>query len=315
MQPIVLFRSSNISNVKFSIGSRFTMFDVGSYGSELRIDAIVGSDDLIGVEYYHPLGDKGFFIAPRARFAATSVDLFAEGDRVAEYRERKVAAGVAVGYIFNRRSQLRFGYEVGRDDAKVSIGDPLLPNIKGLLSDAEVQFAYEGHDNAMVPTTGVSLTAQGRWFFTAPGAAQAFPQADIRGSGLKRLNAKASIFTYGSAGTTFSKTAAPLEQFTLGGPFRLGAFGPQEFRGDHYALLGGGYLQHVGSLPTFLGRKIYGAGWYELGSAFFEKESAVYRSSVSGALLLETRFGPVVVGGAFGSGGRGKIFVSMGRIF
>jgi NTE family protein len=167
----------------------------------------------------------------------------------------------------------------------------------------------------MVPTRGVSVIGEGRWFFAAPGAAEAFPQAEIRSSGLKRISEKGSLFTYGSAGTTFSRAASPIEQFTLGGPFRLGAFGPQEFRGDHYFLLSGGYLQRVGYLPVFLGRKIYGAGWYEFGSAFFEKDSAVYRSSVSGALLMETRLGPVVIGGAVGSGGRGKIFISMGRIF
>jgi hypothetical protein len=39
--PIVCVRETNISDVNFSRG-RFTMFDVGGYGSELRIDAIVG---------------------------------------------------------------------------------------------------------------------------------------------------------------------------------------------------------------------------------------------------------------------------------
>ena len=313
--PIVQLRSSNISNVKLSIGGRFTMFDVGAYGSELRVDAILGSDNLIAAEYYRPLGGRGFFVAPRALFGSSSVDLYTDGDRVAEYRGRTLAAAVDLGYIFNRKTQLRFGYEVGRDEAKVSVGDPVLPTVKGLHSEATARFVYEGHDNAMVPTRGVSLIAEGRWFFAAPGADQAFPQAEMQASGLKQLSERGSLFTYGSAGTTFSKTASPIEQFTLGGPFHLGAFGPHEFRGDHYFLFSGGYFHRVGYLPVFLGRKIYGAGWYEFGSAFFEKDSAVYHSSVSGALIMETRLGPVVVGGAVGSGGRGKIFISMGRVF
>ena len=178
-----------------------------------------------------------------------------------------------------------------------------------------VRIVYDGHDSAMVPTRGVSVAAEGRWFFAAPGVGQGFPQADFRASGLKRLNEKASVFTYGRAGTTFSRAAAPLQQFTLGGPFRLGAFGPQEFRGDHYFLASGGYLQRVGYLPPFLGGKIYGVGWYELGSAFFDKASVRYRSSISGAVIIETRLGPLTIGGALGSGSRGKIFISMGRIF
>jgi NTE family protein len=313
--PIVQLRSSNISDVKFSIGGRFTIFDVGSYGSELRVDTIVGSDNLLGVEYFRPLGERGFFVAPHAEFAGTSVDLFAAGDRVAEYRQRRIAVGLNTRYIFNRRSQISFGYEVGREQAKVSIGDPLLPTIKGLLSDVSARFVFEGHDSAMVPTRGISVNTEARWFFDAPGATQAFPQAEIRASDLKPLNDKSSLFMYGGAGTTFSKSAAPLEQFTLGGPFRLSAFGPQEFRGDKYVLLSSGYLRRVGYLPEFLGRKIYGAGWYEVGSAFFDRSDAVYRSSVSGAVIMETRLGPLVIGGAVSSDRRGKIFVSMGRLF
>src|SRR4030095_7642963 len=99
--PIVLLRSSNISNVKFSGGARATMFDVGGYGSELRVDAIIGSDDLLAAEYYRPIGPKGFFLAPRAEFSAQSVDLFTEGDRVAEYRQRRIAAAIDTGFTFD----------------------------------------------------------------------------------------------------------------------------------------------------------------------------------------------------------------------
>ena len=31
--------------------------------------------------------------------------------------------------------------------------------------------------------------------------------------------------------------------------------------------------------------------------------------------MMETRLGPLVIGGAVGSGTRGKIFIQMGRIF
>ena len=313
--PIVLYRSSNISNVKFSLGARLTSFDIGGHGSELRFDAIIGSDDLLAGEYYRPVGDKGFFVAPRAFFAATSLDLYANGDRVAEYRNRRVGAGVDLGFTLNRRTQFRVGYEIGRERARVSIGSPIIPEVDGLLSKASARFVYDGLDDAMVPTRGFSIAGEGRWFFDAPGAPQSFPQSEVRYTALKPMSDKVSIFTYGSAGTSFSKDAAPLEQFTLGGPFRLGAFGPQEFRGDHYFLVSGGYLQRVGYLPPFLGRKIYGSGWYEFGSAFFDKDNAEYHSSVSGALIMETRLGPLTLGGAFGSDGRGKIFISMGRIF
>jgi len=313
--PIVALRSSNIADVKFSIGGRFTIFDIGEYGSELRFDAIIGSDDLLGIEYFRPLGQKGLFVAPRALFEANSVDLFSDGDRVAEYRQRKVAAGVDFGYIFNRRTEVRVGYEVGRAQAKVSIGDPVLPSVRGLISDASASFSFEGQNSANVPTRGLSFNANAHWYFAAPGSEGGFPQAQIRAANHMPLNEKSSLFLYGGAGTTFSDTAAPLQQFTLGGPFRLGAFGPQEFRGDNFVLAGAGYQHRVGYLPEFLGRKIYAAGWYEIGGTSFSGSDFDLRNSVSGGLLLETRIGPLVMGGAFGEGGRGRIFISLGRIF
>jgi NTE family protein len=316
--PVVRLRTGELSEVKFSIGGRFTMFDVGSHGAELRIDGLLGSENLLGVEYYKPLGEKGekgFFLAPRAHLATKSVDLFQDGDRVAEYLQQKIAAALDAGYIFNRKTRLRVGYEIGRETARVSIGDPLLPTVEGLVSSARTQFVYEGRDSATVPTRGASLYAEGRWFFAAPGSEDAFPQAELAASAFKPLSEKGSLFTYGSGGTTFSKLAAPLQQFTLGGPLRLGAFGSDEFRGDHYVLLSGGYLHRVGYLPPFLGRSIYGAGWYETGSAFFKGSNADFRHSVSGALIMETRLGPFVAGGAFGSDTRGKLFISLGRVF
>jgi len=313
--PIIQYRSSNLSSVDFSLGGRVTVFDVAKYGSELRVDLVLGTDNLIAGEYYWPLGDKGFFVAPRGFFAANSLDLYTDGERIAEYRERRGGVGIDLGYTLNRRAQLRVGYEVGGEHARVAIGEPILPEVSGLTSKSTVQIVYDGHDSAMVPTRGVGVAAGGRWVFDAPGGDQGFPQADFGASGLKRLNDKASVFTYGHAGTTFSKVAAPLEQFTLGGPFRLGAFGPQEFRGDHYFLASAGYLQRIAYLPPVLGHKLYGAGWYELGSAFIDKDSIKCRSSVSAAMIMETRLGPLTIGGALGSGSQGKFIIAMGKVF
>jgi NTE family protein len=313
--PIIQFQSSDISDVELSLGARLTGYDVGGYGSELRLDGLVGSNDLLAIEYFRPIGRRGLFISPRAYSAASSANLFSEGVRVAEYRQRKVAAGLDAGYIFNRRSQLRIGYEVADAQAKVSIGDPLLPDIKGLVSDASTRFVYDGLNSAMVPTSGVRVSAEGHWFFQAPGAARAFPLAELRAAAFQPLTNKSSIFVYGGGGTAFSRIAGPLEQFTLGGPFRLGAYGRGEFRGSNYVLASGGFMHRLGYLPELLGGKIYAVGWYEVGCAFNRSAETNYLNSVSGAAMMETRLGPFRFGGAFGEGGRGRIFVSWGRSF
>ncbi len=66
VRPIILIDGSDYNNVLFSMGARFTFLDFGSYRSELRSDAIIGSQYLIDSEYYHPFTPTtNWFVAPR----------------------------------------------------------------------------------------------------------------------------------------------------------------------------------------------------------------------------------------------------------
>ena len=107
------------------------------------------------------------------------------------------------------------------------------------------------------------------------------------------------------------ETAAPLQQFTLGGPLRLGAYNLDEFRGDDYRLLSAGYLHRIGQLPPFLGGKIMAGSWYELGKA----GTGSYHNSISAGLAAETALGPFFIGDSFGEAGRRRFFFAIGRLF
>jgi hypothetical protein len=101
----------------------------------------------------------------------------------------------------------------------------------------------------------------------------------------------------------------------LGGPLRLSAYGRDEFRGNKYVLIGGGYLHNIGYLPAFLGRKIYAGGWYEGGQTYIRRADANFLNDASGGLIFETILGPATIGGSWGEGGRGRLFLSLGRFF
>ena len=313
--PILQIESTHTSDVNLAAGFRLTNFDVGAYGAELRTDVLVGSRNLFGVEYYRPIERKGFFVAPRAYYASERVDLYSNGNRMAQYLVRRGAAAIDVGYIFDRRSQLRVGYELGRADASVDIGGPVLPSVEGTFSAASARYVFDSQDSEIVPTRGVRLTSESAWYFKSPGAPVGFPQAELIGSWFKTVNEHGLLFGYGGAGSTFDKDPGPIQQFTLGGPFRLSAFGRDEFRGDKYVLASAGYLHRVGYLPAFLGKKIYVGGWYEGGQVFINRANTNYLNDVTGAFVLETLLGPATIGGAWGEGGRGKFFISIGRLF
>jgi NTE family protein len=149
----------------------------------------------------------------------------------------------------------------------------------------------------------------------SPGAPSSYRQAEAGISSVQPIGEKGAIFEYASGGTTFNRVPGPVQQFTLGGPLRLSAYGLAQFRGSDYALAAAGYRHRVASLPTLRAGRVYAAAWYEGGSAFFRHEVAHYRDDAAGALIVETFLGPLTFGGAWGNGGHAKIFFSLGRFF
>jgi len=124
-----------------------------------------------------------------------------------------------------------------------------------------------------------------------------------------------SVFSILAAGTTFGNQAAPLQQFTAGGPLRLGAYGLEEFRGNDSLNVTLGYLHHLFQLPSILGGKVMAGSWYEFGGAFQRFEHAHYLNDVSIGLVAETFVGPMVIGYSYGESGRNYLYFSIGRLF
>ena len=273
-----------------------TIFDVGRYGTEWRNDLILGSNTLLATEYYRPLGKSKFFIAPRASYSRNRVNFFTGGNRTAEYVVQSFKTGFDAGYNFNLRSELRAGFTAGYENASRRIGDAILPNIKGGFATASARWTYDGLDKAQVPTKGIMSRNSINYFFDSPDAVNKYVQAETRNLVFKQINTKYVAFGIGNAGTTFGDTAPQLQKFALGGPFRLGGYGYDEFRASNFLQGGGGFLYNPKSFPSFLGGKVYLGAWYEGGSAFENFSSANYRQSVTGGAIVETPLGPVFLG-------------------
>ncbi len=309
---------SDINAINFTIGTRVTLYDLGSHGAEWRNDFKLGFRNLFLTEYYKPVGERGFFVAPRAAYRRDRQDLFISGVRNAEFQADRIGAGFDIG-LMRERSELRAGYEYARISASSRIGLPDLTEIDGNIHLARVRFAFDGQNSSTVPTRGTRFIAEGRMFFDAPDSADNFPQLEIRGSTFKPLFTPGSIFAALSAGTSFNKQSGILEQYLLGGPFRFGAFDRDELRVNHYALGSFGYMRRLRRLPSLVGDSIYAGGWFDqlytsggLTGAF---DSQKHRSALSLGLIMDTKIGPVSIVGSYGEGGRGVIYFALGRFF
>ncbi len=311
----IVANNSEADSVQFNLRSRLTFFDVGSYGSEWRVDASIGSRPSFATEYCRPF-DSGFFLAPRLFAGRDLTNLYRNGQREAQYRTRFAGAGFDVGHhLENRRDELRLGFQVAHADGTVVVGDPLLPSLDGMISKAQVGWVHDGLDNPIVPRKGLGIELSGSWFFKSPGASTRFLQSELRVSNAVPLGQKNSLVMRLAGGSSFGNTAPPLQQFTLGGLSRLGGFGADEFRGSRYFLASPGYLHEVAELPLVVGKKVYITAWHDFGSVFERAGPRDYHNSASLGVVAETLIGPFFVGTSWGEAGRHKVYFSLGRLF
>ena len=306
---------ADIDNIRLGIRSRTTFWDVGAYGSEWRVDLGFGPETFARSEYYYPAG-WGFFLAPRAFVEGEKIPLFEDGQRVAEYKATSAGAGFDLGYGFGSRThEIRLGYEISHLDARVRIGDPLLPSVEGTVGVASLGWIHDRLDSAVVPRSGFRVELRPNWFFQSPGISGGFPQAELKFAFFQRVGEPNTVFVLGEGGTTFGETAPPAQQLTLGGPLRLGAFHQDEFRGSRLIFSTQGYIHRIGSLPALFGGKIYAGLWHEIGAVFEPQGQRDYLNVLSGGVLAETILGPVIVGGSWGEGGRYLFYFSVGSLF
>ncbi len=302
-------------NVNFNFLARLTFFDIGKHGAEWRNDLRLGSNGYLASEYYRPIGRTKFFVAPRGSYERRRINLFNEGNRIVEYVGQTAQIGVDVGYDINSRSELRAGYTLGYQSISRRIGDPLLPDLQGIFSTFGVRWTYDSLDKAQVPTSGILARNTLNYFFDSPGSTGGFSQGETRLTGFRPMRERNILFVFGGGGTTFSSTAPSLQQFTLGGPFRIGGYGFEELRGSNYLHGGVGVLHNPAIIPSFLGGKTYIGAWYEGGSMFERIGDANYRQSASAGAIFETPVGPVFIGGSVNENGRGRFYFSFGRVF
>ena len=306
-------------DVDLSLGTRITMMDITGLGSEWRFDASVGSAPSIGTEFYQPLGGErpvhgGAFISPRARYARISENLYAGSDLVAIYSRQRAGAGLDLGWNSGGSTRFRAGYDIAYVRSVSSVGDPPLPRISGTEQALRARFDYDGRDTAYLAGRGVRLTGTAQWFLEAPDAPRPF--GTVEGSLLAAhpLGREKILSLTMEGGSSFGDTPPILYQFTLGGPFRLGAYATSVFRGPQYLIGSVTYKVPVGRLPKLLGGKMYVETFVESGSVFEDLTRVRFKSSFTAGLAADTLLGPFFVGASVGQGGEARMYFMIGRL-
>jgi NTE family protein len=327
--PPFLMLGLNLENTtstdfRITATARYLAFDTVGSGSELRIDGTVGSDPGVAIELYEPIRSTALFVAPYAGVTTDTFNLVMDDAVIARYGQTTSRVGLNVGVNLGARSDLRLGAYYGRASASIQIGDPTFPEFGGKESGAQLAWRLDTQDSPVVPAGGTRSEARLLHVFDAPAIEvegrpfdfdTTFTQLSAAADRFWSRGANHRLFAYGGIGTSFDAQPLPTQQFTLGIPFRLGAYDAGEIRGAHYYLATGGYLRRVGRLPDFMGGSVFMGGWLENGDAFDEWRDAAWRSHGGAGLVMDTLIGPAILAGNWSFDGRWRTYVGVGRLF
>jgi NTE family protein len=310
---------SGVAAFDFAAGARITFMDIAHRGGEWRNDVLFGSSNLAATEFYQPMAGTRFFVAPFAFASKTARNSFTGLARVAVFGDERAGGGFDIGYDSGRRSEVRIGYENFSGRLSPLVGSQGLPIVSGDTGEFRARYVWDGQDSPAVPSTGTRIVATASRVLQSPGLAHRVGQLDVQTSSFIPTGPKTSLFLIASGGTTFRGSAGPFQVFALGGPFRLGAYLPQEFLGNHYAYSSFGFRRELYRLPQLVGRKVYWGGWYEAGSAFGaaarDPGPVVVRGTFNLGLISETILGPIALAGSVSPSGQSRVNFSIGRLF
>jgi NTE family protein len=320
----VNLENTTSSDFRITATARYLAFDVLGSGSELRIDGTIGSDPAVAMELYRPIGSSPLFIAPYAGVRRTTFDFIQDDAVIARYRETMARVGINVGVNLGARSDLRLGTYIGRATASIDVGNPGFPELRGKETGGELVWRLDTQDSPVVPSTGTYSQVRLSRVFNTPDVQlpdgtvpfdEAITQFAAAANRFWSFGPSNRLFVYGGLGASADPVPLPIYQFTLGTPFRLGAYSPGELRGDHYYVATGGAFRRVGRLPDFMGGPIFAGGWLENGDAFNDWADAHWRTNGGVGLVMDTIIGPVVIAGSWGFDGRWRTYFGVGRVF
>ncbi len=318
VRPLVLIDGSQYNNVLFSLGGRITFLDLGGYGSEWRNDVIFGTEYGITSEYYRPLRPGGkWFVAPRLTATSSEFNGYTSDNSLAAlYRERQAGGGADIGYEFGRAGELRLGYQAEYFSYSLEVGDKgLEPTVAGRQSFSRIKYQLLNVDDPVVPRTGQLANFRTQYFDANPGGSSKFFLTEGQFTNFTRIGELNSIFFSGGGGTTYGDNTVGVPVFTLGGSLYFPAWGTDEILTNQYSIGTAGYLRQLAKLPPLIGDKLYFETRADVGQFKTVTNGMRVPADAAAALVVNTIFGPAVVGVAVGDSGHHRFYFGVGRVF
>jgi NTE family protein len=300
----------------FNIDTRLTRAGLNRLGAEWRTDLRLGSDPRLFSEFYQPLSfDSRWFVAPRLQIGQSNINAFSLDDTVARLRLSEADAGFDFGRELGTVGEFRAGIFRGLGEARVKVGDPLLPNADFDTGGAFAMLRYDSLDNARFPRRGA--LAKLRWTLSRSGFGADSNFDTVEGEIARTWSRGKNSLQLGlSYATTLESDGAIQDYFPLGGFLRLSGLERGELSGPHAALAKMVYYRRIGDTTGgILDTPIYVGVSAEAGNVWQTRSAMSFDSvAMNGSVFagIDTFFGPVYLAAGFAEQGRANFYLFIG---
>jgi NTE family protein len=303
------------SDVKFGMSARLTVLHLWGVRSEWRTDAFFGTNYGVVSEFYKPFNSTTkWFLAPHGYATSNYFDIYQNNNQISSYSQSRVGVGLDLGYIFNPKSEIRFGQDYAAYGTHHKSGLVLGADSNLGLGISKVSYKYYGQDSSVLPRRGYVNESTFQYFTERPNGG-GYESAESRNQYFKEVSQKASVFVTASGGSAFGAKNLELQSFTLGGPFRLSAYGRNELLGNQYFLFQGGATYELFRLNPLIGTNVSAMAFYEVGKVYGGVNLPSLPQDGALALVMRTAFGPIFAGAAFGDSSHHRWWFGLGRVF
>ena len=156
--------------------------DFADRGGEWRNDLLFGSSNLAATEFYQPLGQSRFFVAPYAFASKVSRNSFTGLTRVAVFGDERAGGGFDIGYNSGRRSEFRWATRFSAAELSPLIGSAGLPIVSGSTGEFRARYVWDGQDSPTIPSNGTRVVATLSRVLQSPGLPHPIGQLDVQTS-------------------------------------------------------------------------------------------------------------------------------------
>ncbi len=309
-------------NSSFNAAARGTLAEITKYGGEWVWDVQIGETPRVATEVYLPAGYRSrWFVAPHAEFQIRTLSIVDEEERIlAEYRVRSTQYGLDFGRELGNFGEARLGLGRRYGEARVRIGDPVLPPSEFSAYDFFAEYRYDSIDDVNFPHRGGSF--QLGWEGEREGKDDA-TSADLLV--FDQLYAhtwgRNTAILWTSAGTRLdAEVDIARSFFSLGGFFNLSGITPGTLSGPNFAIARAIYYRQIGHHggQGFLSVPIYVGASLEKGNVWNSRRDISFDSArTNGSLFvgLDTLLGPVYFATGFDEHGGSAYYLFLGRTF